>query len=191
MLSYLKYLLQLLLVPSSGWDDIAQSSPDPAMLLRRGFYPLLAVVALSEFCGLLYNKGLSVDTVILRAIVDLGTYFVSYYLARIAFEMYIRPLSIASAADSSDRSDAIASRSLSLILFALGEMLIFRFIANILQADITIIKFLPLYLILILYKARGFMNIRNDSVMNFTCLAAVATILIPLILHYILSAILL
>ncbi len=185
MLSYLKYLFQLLLSPSNGWEDVRDSAPEPGVLLRRGFYPLLAVVAVAEFVGLLYNKGFTAEVLLIRAIIDLGAYFVSLYLARILLEMYIPPMMARLAPEE------LRGRVLTLILLALGEMLIFRLICNLLQADVTIIKFLPLYVVLILYKGRDYVGVPADSTMNFTCLTSLAIVLIPLILHYLLSLILL
>ncbi len=185
MLLYLKYLFQLLLSPSNGWEDVRDSAPEPGVLLRHGFYPLLGIVVAAEFAGLLYNKGLTADVLLIRAIIDFGAYFVSLYLARILLEMYLPGMM------PRVDTETMRARILTLILLALGEMLIFRLICNMLQADVTIIKFLPLYVVLILYKGREYVGVPSDSTMNFTCLTSLATVLIPLILHYLLSLILL
>lgn len=185
MLSYLKYLVQLLLSPLNGWEDLADTNPDSEKLLRRGFYPLLAITAATEFIGLFYNKGIGIDVFIIRAIIDLGAFSVALYLSRLVMEAFVRPL-IASA-------DAeVARNRLSVaVLMAFGEMLLIQILRNALQADITILKFMPLYIILILYKAEQYLNIKPDEILRFTLLASLATLAVPALISYILSLILL
>ena len=59
MLEYLKYLVQLLLSPARGWEDISAKSPDPEEMTRKGLYPLIGIAAVSEFCAFFYLKGLA------------------------------------------------------------------------------------------------------------------------------------
>ena len=55
MLGYLKYMFQLLLMPSRGWEDISAESPVPEAMQSRGYYPLLALTAAAVFMQLLYR----------------------------------------------------------------------------------------------------------------------------------------
>lgn len=185
MLLYLKYLIQLLLAPSDGWQDVAETDPSPALLSRKGFLPLLGVVAASELCGLLYNKGLGFDVQIIRGVIDFGACFVALYVAGIVFDIYLGGMLEPSA------SGDVRRKGQTLALMALGEMALVRLVCNLLQADITIMKFLPLYVVLILYKAAPYAGVRADSVMRFTVVAALATVVAPEVIHYILTVILL
>ena len=72
MLEYLKLMMQLLLVPVRGWEDVSSASPDPDEMLRKGLYPLMGVAALSEFVSFFYVRELSLATVLVRAVVDFG-----------------------------------------------------------------------------------------------------------------------
>ena len=58
MLEYLKLMMQLLLVPVRGWEDVSSASPDPDEMLRKGLYPLMGVAALSEFVSFFYVREL-------------------------------------------------------------------------------------------------------------------------------------
>ena len=186
MLRYLKYLVQLLLSPSTGWEDVASTADfTPAEMFRRGFMPLLALTALPEFTGLLYNKGLPSDVYIIRAVIDLGAYYVSFFIARVIFDASMPRLAPTADAGS------LRTRSHLLMLLALGEMLLINIVCNLLQAEITILKFLPVYVILILYKGAEYIGVKADSVMAFTLESAGATVAVPLVVSYLLSAILL
>lgn len=185
MLLYLKYLIQLLLAPSDGWQDVADSDPSPAELTRRGFLPLLGVVAVSELCGLLYNKGLGFDVQIIRGVIDFGACFVALYVAGIVFDVFLGGVSATS------DSAVVRRKGQILAVMALGEMALIRLVCNLLQAEITILRFLPLYVVLILYKAAPYAGVRADSVMRFTAVAALATVVTPELIHYLLTVILL
>ena len=88
-------------------------------------------------------------------------------------------------------AESLRTRSHLLMLLALGEMLLINIVCNLLQAEITILKFLPVYVILILYKGAEYIGVKADSVMAFTLVSAGATVAVPLVVSYLLSAILL
>ena len=44
MLTLLRYIIQLILSPKNGWEDLAQTNPDPDVLLTKGVYPLLGIL---------------------------------------------------------------------------------------------------------------------------------------------------
>ncbi len=55
MRRYLKYLFQLILSPGNGWEDIAIADDNPQSIASRGFYPLIAIAALSVFMQGVYH----------------------------------------------------------------------------------------------------------------------------------------
>ena len=55
MVQYLKNLLQLVLLPFRGWEDVSATLSDPERLLRDGYYPLLGIAANTEFVRLFYH----------------------------------------------------------------------------------------------------------------------------------------
>lgn len=189
MLDYLRHLIELLLSPTKGWEDLSASQADVAVTTRRGFYPLLIVSALTEFCGLFYNKGLGVGEVCIRALIDFGAYFVSLYAARMLFGFYENRAMVSGEASQPDSGES--KRVDLLILMALGEMLLIQIAGNIVQAEVTVFKFLPIYVVLILCKALKFLNVPAAKAGAFIVLSTVATVIVPLTIYYLLSLILL
>jgi len=182
MLEYLKLMMQLLLVPVRGWEDVSSSSPDPEEMLRRGLYPLMGVAALTEFVSFFYDSQLSLAVVLVRAVIGFGAYFASVFIARLIFDVYLgREL---------ESGEQNRRKTETLIVFAIGIMILFRIIGNCMPSDVNIFKFLPLYLVLILYKAAPYMEVRRDCEFNFLGLASIATVVVPLALYYVLCFIL-
>lgn len=178
MLEYLKLMMQLLLVPVRGWEDVSSASPDPEEMLRRGLYPLMGVAALTEFVSFCYVSGLTLSAVLVRAVVDFGAYFASVFIARLIFDVYLgREL---------EGGELNRRKAETLTVFAIGIMIVFRIIGNCMPSDVNIFKFLPLYLVLVLYKAIPYMGVRRDREFSFLGLASIATVVVPLALYYLL-----
>lgn len=181
MFDFIKYILQLLLSPARGWDDIAAEKPSAADMLRRGLYPLLAIAAVTEFLALIWERDVSFVSVLIRSIVDFGAYFISIFVARLLFEMYFPAMT----GEEPDRQ-----RISLFIVFSLGIMVVFQIIDNVLPWDIVFLRFLPLYAVLVIYKAEDYLHVTEQSQMRFLLLGAGATVGVPLLIYYLLLLIL-
>ncbi len=177
MLSFLKYLLQLILAPASGWDDLGKSDPDPEELARRGLYPLLGLTALTEFLAFAYLRHADLAHVLMRAVADFGTYFVSIFIARLLFELYLGRL-------TDEKPSQRKVETLSVV--GIGLMVCIQLLTNCLPWNLVILKFLPIYVILILYKAIPYLGVRKDAQLAYIGLSAAAIVAVPLFIYYLL-----
>ncbi|MDE5628351.1 MAG: hypothetical protein K2I69_02200 [Muribaculaceae bacterium] len=180
MLTYLKYLIQLILSPQRGWDDIAETNPDPEELLRTGLYPLMGLTAATEFLGLAYHHGKSLAEVLVGAVGDFGAYFISIFIAKLIFELYL---------ESFCHVEHDRRRSFSLIIFGIGLMVLFQLLRNCLPWNLLILKFLPVYVILVLSKANKFMGAGKNDEMRLLGLSSAAIVGAPMLIYYIIFAI--
>ncbi|MBD5234212.1 MAG: hypothetical protein HDS65_08560 [Bacteroidales bacterium] len=177
MLTFLKYLLQLILAPSSGWEDLSKADPDPDELARTGLYPLLGVAAATEFLAFAYLRHAELAQVLMRAVADFGAYFVSLFIARLIFELYLGRLT----------TNPPSQRSVQTVCVAgIGLMVLVQIIANCLPWNLVILKFLPVYVILILYKAMPLLGVKKDSELAYIGLSAAAIVAVPLFIYYLL-----
>lgn len=175
MVKFLIYLLQLMLSPREGWEDLGKDNPDPQAILRHAYYPLLAIATATTFLSLVYHVGESSAAVIVRALATFGAYFVALYLAKLIFDVYLARLSVA----------AVDHRRASmLILASLGMMLVFRTVSNCLPWHLIVIDFLPLYVVLVLSKAYNYLGIARREEMRFLGIASGVTVAIPLGIYY-------
>lgn len=177
MLIFLKYLIQLILSPTAGWKDIVKNDPDPAVLTRRGLYPLLGVAAATELLALFYFRHVSVAQVLMRAVADFGAYFVSLYIARLIFELYLGRLT---------ENTPDPRRTSTLTIMGIGLMVLLQIITNFLPWSLVILKLLPVYVVLVLYKASAYMGVRRNSELSFIGLSALAIVSVPLVIYYLL-----
>lgn len=178
MLHFLKYLIQLLLAPAQGWDDLADKNPDPDELLRTGLYPLLGVAALTEFLAFFYELHPSLPVILIRAVADFGSYFVAVFIAKLIFDYYL--------ADMCADGEIDARRASTLTVCGLGLMVLIQIIGNCLPWSVMVVRFLPLYVVLVLYKAVPYLQIRRNSEMRYLLVAAGAVVAVPLLIYYLL-----
>ncbi len=178
MFSFLKYLIQLLLAPAHGWEDMEKSNPDPEELLQKGLYPLMGIAAITEFLAFFYQRHVELGTVLIRAVADFGSYFVSVFIAKLIFDYYLGPLTAKGHFDT--------RRAASLTVAGLGLRVLIQIITNCLPWSIMLMRFMPLYVVLVLYKAIPYMEVRRGCEMRFLLVAAGAVVAVPLLIYYLL-----
>ncbi len=180
MVRYLQNILQLMLSPVRGWEDVSASMDDPEKLMRDAYYPLLAFAALTEFVRLFYHNSGGVLTVIELAVALFGSFFVSFFIARTILMQYVSVF-----IDGEVNSHKIST----FIIYGLGLLLIIEIIENILPTDLTLVKFLPLFVALILYRAAAYLSVKQGAELRFLCLAALSVIVVPIAIFYFLELI--
>ena len=178
MLQYLKHLIQLLLSPGQGWIDVEKDNPDPQELLSKGLYPMLGIAALSEFMVYVYGHAEPLATVLIRAVALFGAFFVSVFIAKLVFDYYMGELTAGEGYDQ--------RRGANLTVLGLGLMALIQIITNCLPWSVMVVRFLPLYVVLVIYKAIPYMSVRRSCEMRFLLTAAGAIVAIPLLIYYLL-----
>lgn len=168
---YIRQLIQLVLSPTGGWDDISEAALTPDEIQRRGFIPWLGITALSEFIPMFYNPTLTFFVALESAVAVAGGMFVAMYVARIVFDVTLNRFV--------DGTVNLAKGAV-LSLYMVGVACLFTILANILPASLTIVHFLPLLSALILFKSARFIGIRAEDSMAFLGLGALAVIGLPI-----------
>lgn len=175
---FIRQLIQLVLAPSRGWEDVSEAGAAPADIQRRGFYPFLALTGASEFLRLIYTHDLGFWTVLLSAIAVMGAMFVSLYVGRLFLDMTLSQY--ISGQLNATKVDIFAT-------YMIGINCLFRILENAMPASMTFLKFLPLISLLIMFKATAYMAVKPDSQLSFLGLCTVAFIVLPIAMAALLS----
>ncbi len=181
MSAYLKYLFQLILSPSRGWEDLSHDGADPDELLRRGLYPLTGITALSEFLQLFYSRYAGFGSVLQAAIAIFCAFFAAIFLSRLLLDALLPKVTEGAPSDR---------RTATLNIMCIGQMEIIAIISNCIPTGLTLVHFLPIYALLIFYKASRYMAVRPDSDMNYLVIGLLSVVAIPKVLYWLLSLIL-
>lgn len=178
MFTFLKYMLELILSPGEAWKDVAVDNHNSYYLSRSGLYPMMVVAAATEFMAFFYHRHVMLGDVIIDAILDFGAYFVALFVARLIFEMYMGRLTVDGKVNK--------ERANNLIVIGMGLMVLIRIICNLLPWNLVLLQFMPLYVVLVLYKAIPYMNIAKNHELGFVALSSAAIVGVPLLIYYLL-----
>lgn len=149
--------------------------------MRRGFYPLCGVAAATEFVQLAYPGGGSFVAVFKLAVITFCAYFASLYLSRMVLDSLLPKVT------EGEMSERRTSTS---ILMCLGLMLMIEIVQNLLPTTITLLQFLPIYVLLVYYKASEYLAVRKDCEMNFVMTGLLTVVGMPIVLRWLLGMIL-
>lgn len=183
MWPFLKYLFQLILSPSRGWEDLSHDGPDPEALLQKGFYPLTGIASATQFLKLIFDYDATLSNVLRTAIVVFCTFFVAAFIGKLLLDFFI-PRMI--------EGEMSSRRTATLNVMSLSVLVLIIIIASCVPGNLIISFFavLPVYAVLIFYKASRYMAIRQDCESKFLCLGIGSVLIVPLFLYWILKLIL-
>lgn len=179
MRRYLKHLFQLILSPGNGWEDIGIAADNPGSIATRGFYPLIAVTALSVFMQGVYHHA-EFLVLFMRMIVTFLVYFVSYFFGVFALSLFAEPT-------LEKRYDEL--RCQTFVLYTLGLVALISLIINVLPITSVMLFFLPFYVALIQWKGVGYMEVKPDKVGIFMIIAILGVLMPPYIFYFLFSLI--
>ncbi len=177
MLKFLKYLLQLLISPANGWDDISHAGTEPSRLTAEGFYPLLGASAITAFIPMIYDHEISLAAALQNAIIIFVQYFISLFLANYIFAT-ILPRYI--------DGEPNEKRTSTFIIYNLSLLALITIIENILPFDLAIVQFLPIVVAVVMWRGCRYMAVLSDRTGRFMIAAIVTIIAMPLLLGYLL-----
>ena len=179
---FLKTILQLILAPRKAWSDVAEDDPNPARVLERGLYPLMAIMALTAFCHGFYGaEPFQIGRALESALGQFLSLFLTVMIARGAFESLMPPM---------QTEKVPMARIANVSSFSTGILAIINIIANLCPIDLAIFWFLPAFLIVVLWHAAEYLSIREDRYAQFIILAISVLIILPILFNFILSLVL-
>lgn len=172
MLEYLKNMMQLLLMPTVGWEAVERSPLQAGEIDHRGFYPWLGVVFISQFVALFYGRGVKVIELFESAIVVAGAMYASLFLAKLILDLSLSNYVEGGVVEP--RRVAVFSS------YMVGLDCLFRFVENLMPTPLTFLFFLPLLGVSVVFKGASYLGIKESVQITFTLIATVATIVVPL-----------
>lgn len=170
---FIKHLIQLLLSPSRGWDDVSESVLNADEVQRKGFYPLVGVTALSEFFPLVYSHSEGFTHSLVAAMGIACSLFASMYLSKLFLDFFMPKL-----IDGTLNQNKVSV----FVSCMLGLNCIYYTIRNLMPTSMTLLTLMPLLSVIVIFKSTAYMGIKEDNQLNFTGLAIVAVIGIPILI---------
>ena len=171
---YLKDMLQLVLSPTHGWEDISYDRPEPRKLLLSGFIPWIILTAVTYLLQGIYDSTITPLNLVLGVIVTFVRYFITYFLAVFLFSLFMPRLS---------GFRTVEKHSQIFIMFSLGLLALMTLVKNCMPIDLAILNFFPLYIILIMWRGARYMKVTPPALTPFVALNVFTIIVPPMVLY--------
>lgn len=175
MMHFLKYLFQLIISPSNGWEDISCAGTDPQKLAADGLYPLLGFASATAFCQLIYRPEISIGATLQNAIIIFAQYFVAFFLAN-----YI----MTSLLPSCIEGDINEKRVSTFLIYNLSLLALITIIENLTPIELSIVQFLPIIVAVVIWKGCRYMAVKEQQTGRFMIISILSVIGLPLFMGY-------
>lgn len=182
MKQYLKYLLQLVLSPRNGWEDIEKSGLTSRRIAAQGYYPLIACAAVSEYAQALFHHHVVFLKLFISMVVTFVVFFISYVFGTFVLSFAVDTSSSQVRIDEEERCRVFT-------LFTLGLLAIIWIIVNFLPVTRLVLFFLPCYVALVQWKGCEYMHVEPKRTGHFMSAAILGVLVPPYIFYYVFSLI--
>lgn len=178
MLLYLRLMLQLVLAPSKGWEDVELTAPSPRRLFASGLVPLCIFAGVCASLSAWWLSAAGPFVLIMRGVVCTVQYLLTYYLAHALLISSLPRITTDGLIDR-DRVSVFAT-------LCVGIMAIIGIIVNAFPME-DIFLFLPIIVVVIIYRSRRFLSVDRKKTGLLIAFGIVAIILPVFIIGRILS----
>ncbi len=180
MLSFIGHLLQLIISPNKGWEDISSRGDDPNNLTRQGLYPLLGIAACSVFARLIFID-LTITSLVQQALIEFIRFFLTYFIAS-----FVMSLTLIKVVDGKPNE----KKYCTFIIYNIGILTIISIINNCLPFELSLIQFLPLLVVITMWTGARYISVNKDKLVQFTAISILSILIPPYLLHYLFNFIL-
>ncbi len=180
-LLFLKDMLQLVLSPARGWEDISYDGADERRIFKFGLCPYLFITALSVFMQLLYHTDTVWLPVVQQCIIAFIKFFVTYYIGVFVLSMYLSGM-IA--------GEIIEKRIHTFAAYIVGILATLDILHNCIPTDVAVLYMLPLYVAFIIWRSVSYMAVEASCDIRFVVMSSLSLILPPYIIRLLFDLIL-
>lgn len=181
MLKYILNIFQLVISPAHGWEDISSSGVSAERLVKKGFYPLLACLAISALIPILYKSAhISLIEGLQHAIIAFTVFFATLFLGNWAMANFMPAMS---------ETANTRLKNQSYVIYSLGFLAIIDIVNNVLPVDVLPIQILPAYVLFIMYKGVRYLDVAPSKIGQFMFVSVLFIALPPFALSFILKMI--
>lgn len=175
MLIFLGRIIQLLLSPEHGWEDISAAAERAEDIQRRRYLPLVCVVALSQLVRLFFEPQLGVFSALAAVVAVGGAYLASLFIAKMVMTFAVRKWV----------DEAIDVEKVHVVvLYTLGLAAFYRLIYNLIPTPMMLLKLLPLLSLLVILRATRYLGVPSEMGLRIMGQGFLLVIVLPTVITY-------
>ena len=168
-MNYILKVFQVILTPEVGWKRLGELYIPSGLLARELFDPLLAVLSLTSFVGMLYGNGGGLSQHLVLAISQFASYMLTLLLGLYVLGMVIGPTG----------TTEHMERAENYLVCLLTYLAMLSIIKNLLPTPFAPMYLLDLYVGLLAYKGASYVMGENESKGKVWITATVLALLLP------------
>lgn len=172
--TYAKQLLQLVLSPSRGWEDIAAAGTDPKRASARLMMPAFVLAAASDMLRMLFDSELVLSDAIVNAVVTFVAYFVSFAISVQAFRTRL---------GKHIDGEPDKGRSLTVIVYTMTLLALSTIICNFTPISAAIAYVLPLLVGMVAWKSATLLRVKPENEFGFAGFVMMFLALPPVVIQ--------
>ena len=154
-MEYCKNLLQLLLSPTCGWEDVSGSMPKPMLLARTRMLPLFGLAALAQFLALAYDGSMPADVAVIRGAAVFVSLLMAFFIGKVCFD-WMLPAMAEVGAYNRRKADAV-------VVYTMGLMALAYIVPALLPVRLALNYILPIGVALVAMKAGAYLRVKPDK----------------------------
>ncbi len=167
MLIYLKNIIQLVISPDNGWEDIdADRSSQRAF---KGLLWMTGIAALSVFVQLLYAHHIPLVAMFQMVIVVMISYGATYFIGNSVVTSWLPRIN--GGVSDADRVHLFSAYSVSLLSIQ-------TIVSNLLPITFAILELWPIYTVVIMWRAMAILDISVEATGKYL-LAVILGFILP------------
>lgn len=174
-------LIKVMFNPVEGWKNLRRGKFEVQELQSGCFYPLLSLLALSNFADYFYSVDVTISQIITKAVISFVSFFFGYFSIIVLLKTFL-PKNVADYFNQRFGQD--------FVILSLSTMAIFSIVINLLPMLWPILIFLPLWTIYIMYKGSKFFKMNENQTIKSVVWIFGSVIGVPVLIDWILNTLL-
>ena len=174
----------IMIMPTIGWEKVRENGPSPELAVIRFFLPLCLVAGASVFLAFLYphQSGLAIEEnkftlLLVNSVIVFCSFFIGYYLALVMQKIFL---------PKDMRGFPHTPFAKLLTLTGVATLAIFHILFEALPMLDSILVFLPLWTIFIIFKGLQSAKIKSDKSLLAIGVVCIVVIAAPSLVKWVL-----
>lgn len=168
-------MLEILFNPVVGWKSLRRAKITAETMQSECFYPLLAILAVSEFAQLFYSSSVTLSEVLIDAVVSFVSFFAGYYCIMLALELFLPK-------EAKVRFNTEFGKVF--VLTALSTLCLFFIAIELLPILWSLLIFLPLWTVYVICRGVRFFIFPENCKLRSTIILCLLTIGVPTLIDW-------
>ncbi|MDE7110152.1 MAG: hypothetical protein K2O49_09340 [Muribaculaceae bacterium] len=174
-------LFKVMLNPVEGWKSVRRSKITAEEIQVGCFYPLVALLAVSQFVEMIYSSRISLSTAVENAVFAFVSFFFGYFLIVILLRVIMPRLTTKSIEGDFGKVFVLVNLSTLCMFFTLTQLLPMLW---------AILIFLPLWTVYLISRGTRFFVFPHNRQITCTAVLCLLIVGIPMFLGWILEKLL-